>query len=341
VRVLMTEARWARYVAEDLRRAGIAIDGPLKEVGLRRADLQDPEARIAYAAFVGLIERAALLLSEPAYGLKLGAAHEVRDNGLIGFIALNSPTLGDALANVERYVGVTNEGVDAVFERDGAGMALRFRETDPSLRGLRHNSEQAAATIAKGARELTHRRAAPLRVEFMHGRPNAPIDYEGMLGCPVRFQSQWDGVVFSDETLRLPVSGADHKLLRALESACRRIVGRAPRRLDLVHSVREYVVQHLAKGAVPFDAVARHLGMSGKTLERRLGERETSYRALVDGVRFDLAKHYLEDTDLRLQQIAYLLGYSEPAPLVRAFRRWAGCTPRQYRATGPTRRGRR
>ena len=66
-------------------------------------------------------------------------------------------------------------------------------------------------------------------------------------------------------------------------------------------------------------------------LARRLGERGASHRGLVDGVRCDLAKHYLADTDLRLQQVAYLLGYSEPAPLVRAFKRWAGCTPIQYR----------
>ena len=87
-----------------------------------------------------------------------------------------------------------------------------------------------------------------------------------------------------------------------------------------------------AKGAVPLDDVARHLGMSGKTLERRLTRRGTSYRAMVEGIRRDLAEHYLADTDLRLQQIAYLLGYSEPAPLVRAFKRWTGSTPMQYRA---------
>ena len=110
-----------------------------------------------------------MLLADPGYGLKLGASHDVRDNGLIGFLALNSPTLDDALANVERYVAVTNEGIDAVFERDGPWPALRFRETDPSLRGLRHNSEQAAAQIVIGARELTRKKACPLRVEFMHG----------------------------------------------------------------------------------------------------------------------------------------------------------------------------
>jgi len=272
-----------------------------------------------------------VLLGDPGYGLKLGASRDVRDNGLLGFIALNSPTLRDALANIERYVRVTNEGIDAVFEADGPGFGLRFREADASLRGLRHNSEQVAAQIVRGARELTRKRATPVRVEFMHGRPNARIDYEGILGCPIKFRAEWDGVVYAEETLRLPVIGADNKLLRVLEGACRKIVGPEPRKHDLVHSLREYVVQRLAKGATPFDDVARHFHMSSKTLERRLSERGTGYRELLDGIRCDLAKHYLTDTDLRLQQIAYLLGYSEAAPLVRAFKRWTDSTPMQYR----------
>jgi len=173
--------------------------------------------------------------------------------------------------------------------------------------------------------------ATPVRVEFMHGRPNARIDYEGILGCPIKFRAEWDGVVYAEETLRLPVIGADNKLLRVLEGACRKIVGPEPRKHDLVHSLREYVVQRLAKGATPFDDVARHFHMSSKTLERRLSERGTGYRELLDGIRCDLAKHYLTDTDLRLQQIAYLLGYSEAAPLVRAFKRWTDSTPMQYR----------
>jgi AraC-like DNA-binding protein len=331
--MLTIEARWAIRIAGDLRRAGHAVDGVLKEVGLARADLASPEDRILYGAYVHLIERAAPLLGDPGYGLKLGASHGVRDIGLHGFIALNAPTLGDALARIERYVGVTNEGIDAVFEADGQGATLRFRETDPSLRGFRHNSEQAAAQIVRGARELTRRKATALRAEFMHGRPDARIDYEGILGCPVRFRADWHGVVFAEETLRLPVIGADSKLLRVLESAGRKIIGPAPRKHDLVHSVRAYVLQRLAKGAVPLNDVARHLGMSAKTLERRLRERDASYRALVEGIRRELAERYLADTDLRLQQIAYLLAYSEPAPLVRAFKRWTGGTPKQYRAS--------
>ena len=331
MRVQMIEARWATYIADDLRRAGHALDGPLKDVGLSRADLANSETSIPYAAFMALIERAAQLLAEPAYGLKLGAAHDVRDNGLLGFIALNSPTLGDALVNVKRYLGVANEGTLAVLESAGPVSALRFRDADPSLRRLRHNSERVSAQFVKGARELTQAKATPVRVEFIHNRPNERIDYEGILGCPIRFQAEWDAILFSEETLRLPVLGADNRLLATLEAACRRIIGPRPPEHDIVHAVREYVVHRLAKGATPFEDVARYFGMSSKTLERRLGERDTSYRDLVDGVRCDLAKHYLADTNMRLPQIAYLLGYSEPGPLVRAFRRWTAITPMQYR----------
>jgi AraC-like DNA-binding protein len=332
MRVLMIEARWATYVADDLRRAGHALDGPLREVGLSRTDIASPDGRISYAAYMGLIERAALLLGEPGYGLKLGSSRDVRDSGLVGFIALNSPTLGDALANVERYISVTNEGLDVVFESLGSGGGvLRFREADAPMRGLRHHAEQSVALLVKGAHEMTRRRANPVRVEFTHGRPNARIDYRAILGCPVRFQAEWDAVIYSEESLRLPVVGADNKLLQVLEAACRRIVGRRPAKEDLVHAVREYVVARLAKGPPSFDDLARHFNMSSKTLERRLGERNAGYRDLVDDIRCDLAQHYLANTDLRLHQIAFALGYSEPGPLVRAFRRWTDMTPMQYR----------
>lgn len=329
----MIEARWATYIAADLRRAGLALDDVLGEIGLARTDIASPERRISYAAFMQMIERAAQLLAEPGYGLKLGASHDVRDNGLLGFIAANSATLKDALANIERYFHVTNEGTDANLELAGPIGILRFRDADPALRRLRQNSERVSALFVRGAQELTRAQATPVRVEFIHERPNLPIDYERILGCPVQFRCQWDAVLFSEETLRLPVIGADNRLLRTLEEACRRIIGPPPEKHDLVHSVRQYVVEQLAKGVPAFDDVARHFHMSSKTLERRLSERDVGYRELVDEIRSELAKHYLAHTTLRLHQIAYALGFSEPGPLVRAFKRWTGQTPIQYRTS--------
>jgi AraC-like DNA-binding protein len=329
------DARLARRVVNDLRQHGVEADNLLKEVGLRRVDVADPETRIPYAAVIELIEQAANILGDSSYGLRLGAAQEARDGGLLGFLMLNSPTLMDAITNLQRYFQVVGEGEDVEIERGGPNIALRFRETDPSLRGLRHNSEYLGAILVRACRDITRKRISPVRAEFMHGRPNVKVSYAEYLGCPVKFHAKWDAVVYDAETMRQPVAGADSKLLRVLERACRQILGPTPRKRDIVHDVRELVIDKLARGTASFDDVARELNMSSKTLERRLADRNTTFSVLLDDIRSGLAKRYLTDTELRLEQIAYLTGYSESAALVRAFRRWTGTTPMQFRAKHP------
>src|SRR5262249_43532766 len=253
--------------------------------------------------------------------------------GLLGFAMLNSPNLMEALSNLQRYFRVIGDGEDIEMARNGPHLVLRFRETDPELRGLRHNSEYMAAIIVRACRDMTRKRISPARVDFMHARPNATVAYDRYLGCPVKFHTNWDALVFDVRITELPVIGADDRLLRVLERACRHVLGPTPKKRDLVHDVREWVMDRLTKGPVHIDDVALAVSMSVKTLERRLGEKGTTFSALIDDVRSDLAKRYLSETDFRLEQIAYLTGYSEPAALVRAFKRWTGTTPMQYRET--------
>src|SRR5262249_37517948 len=147
---------------------------------------------------------------------------------------------------------------------------------------------------------------------------NQKVGYADILGCPVKFNAEWDSLVYSAETMRLPVIGADNRLLEVLEYACRKILGPTPKKQDLVHDVRELIVDKLAKGTAQFDEVARELNMSGKTLERRLAEGGATFSKLLDDNRCRLAKQYLAETAFRLDQISYLVGYSEPAAFVRA-----------------------
>ena len=251
---------------------------------------------------------------------------------MLGFIMLNSPTLFDALSNLQRYHRVLGDGEDFEIVRTGSHFMLRFRETDKALRGLRHNSEYIAAIIVRACRDMSRKTISPLRAEFMHGRPNGKISYADYLGCSVRFHASWDALVYDAQTMNLPVFGADSALLDVLERACQKILGQAPKKHDIVHDVRGLMIDGLARGTVSLNNIARKANMSGKTLERRLAEKGTSFRVLLEDIRNGLAKHYLGDTDLRLDQIAYLTGYSEPAALVRAFKRWTGTTPMQYRA---------
>ena len=242
-----------------------------------------------------------------------------------------SHTLLDALKNLQRYFLIVGDGEEFEVEQGGPHVKLQFRERDPAVRGQRQNSEYFAAMIVRACRDMTRKRLSPVRVEFMHSRPNTRIDYETQLGCPVRFRADWDALIFEAETMRMETLGSNDKLLKILEMACRKILGPMPKKQDIVHDVRSLIVEGLARGAVHIDTVASRLSLSSKTLERRLGERGESFSALSDAIRQDFAKQYLRETDFRLEQIAYLTGYSEPAALVRAFKRWTGKTPMAFR----------
>src|SRR5262245_13471932 len=324
-------ARMACFIADDLRRRRLAIDGLLKQVGLQKADLDNPENRLPQASVLRLIERAAELTGDASYGLRLGASRNPRDRGLLGFVALNSPTLMDAMTNMQRFYKIAREGGEFEIERKGAQVALRFRVSDPTLRGLRHNSEFLAATIVRGCRDLTCQSIFPIRAEFIHDQPSGSVEYANILGYPVKFGSDWDAVIYAEETTGLPVKGADTKLLELLKATCQGLLGPAPKARDLVREVQQLVIERLPTGSASIDSIAKELSMSSKTLERRLAKRGQSFSALLDRTRFNAVTHYLEETDMRLTQVAYLAGCTEPAALVRAFKRWTGETPSKFR----------
>jgi AraC-like DNA-binding protein len=283
-----------------------------------------------------LIEHAASLAGDPSYGLRLGASREPSEHGLLGFLALNSPTLLDAMTNIQRYYKVVREGSEFKIERSGAEMALRFRVTDLALRGLRQNSDFVIATVVRGCRDLTRQAISPIRAEFIGEEPSAKVEYADILGCPVKFGAEWSALVYSEETTRLPVQGADTKLLQILELTCQKIVGPTPKMHDLIYEVRRLIVERLPRGSANIEAIADELNMSNKTLERRLAERGQSFSALLDETRYNAAKHYLEKSEMRIAQVAYMAGYTEPAALVRAFKRWTGTTPMKFRdSAGP------
>ena len=118
-KVPKVDASMARFVVDDLRRRRLPIDGLLREVGLRGTDLVSAEGRLPYAPVIHLIEGAASLVGDPSYGLHLAASLDARDHGLLGFLALNSPTLMDAVTNLQRYYKVVREG-EFEIEHNGA-----------------------------------------------------------------------------------------------------------------------------------------------------------------------------------------------------------------------------
>ena len=325
------EARVACFVADNLRQRGAPLDELLREVGLQRQHLASPDVRIPYYPTLRLIERAAAVTGDPSYALRLGAAHEARERGLIGFVALNSPTLFDALSNLKRYRKVVAANSDVDLEHLSGMLTLRFRERNPTLRTLRHHDDYLVGSLIRVCRDITRTHVVPVRVEFCHPMPDTDVAYAEILGCPIRFKCDWNAVVFSEASARLAVDAADDMLLRVLQQSCERIIGATSAKPDIMQQVDQLIVDGLPKGTAALEEVASKLGMSSKTLARRLAGRGQTFSALLDEKRRKTATHYLEDSQLRIFQIAYMAGYTDSAALVRAFKRWTGTTPQQFR----------
>src|SRR5207245_6300176 len=124
--------------------------------------------------------------------------------------------------NLQRYSRVVGEGENLEIERNGAHVILRFREADPALRGLRHNSDFIAASVVRGCRDLTRQAISPIRAEFIGEEPSAKVEYADILGCPIRFGAKRDALVYSEDNTSLPDQRTCTHPLRVLE--CTRMI---------------------------------------------------------------------------------------------------------------------
>jgi AraC-like DNA-binding protein len=152
-----------------------------------------------------------------------------------------------------------------------------------------------------------------------------------MFGCPVYANRSWAGLALPRETVQIPLKRRDPVLRGMLERQADTVATGMPEIGGVALEVRHALMARLTKGQIDIDVIARDLGTSSRTLQRRLSAAGLSYQQLLDGVRREIADRYLATTSLSIGEVAYLLGYSEPAAFHRAFKRWHDLTPQGFR----------
>lgn len=326
----LVDAVWARRVADELDRAGLPAAEFLRELGLRRERLAGPDARVPFAAHVALLEAAARALAEPCFGVRLGSAVELAETGLVGYLALSSRDLREALRNLCRYLALQTEGASAELREEAGEARLLFAALDPAGAASRQLADFAAARIVRHLAALTGRRVRPVRLELRH-EPACPA-LARRLGLPVAVDQPHNAVVLDAGALATPVVEADARLLAILRHYGDELLARRPPEADLVAGAERWALENLHTGGLGTAGLARDLGVSARTLRRRLAEHGLTPARLVERLRRELAERYLAEGDFPLGRIAYLLGYGDPATFTRAFRRWTGTTPTRWRA---------
>jgi AraC-like DNA-binding protein len=241
-----------------------------------------------------------------------------------------APTLGEALVEVSLLLPLTSDSLRLVLNVNGPRTTFELVVDQPKLLHPR-SAEHIVSMVGFAVRSRLPRDGEfGLTAHWAHPRPESEVDHERVLGMAVRFDAGWNGLSFATEALRVRRGTAGADLDEWVRRADRR--RRDQQSPGLVVHVRELIAAELgAHRPVTEVAVAGQLGLHPKSLSRRLSARGTSFRQLVEEVRFDRSRRLLE-RGLPVDDVATRVGYSDASAFSRAFKRWTGSTPRAYAA---------
>jgi AraC-like DNA-binding protein len=290
------------------------------------------EVVLPLAALRALLDRAAVVADAPALGLVLAERFPRGGYGVLEYACRSAPTIRAALERIVRYVGLLNELVQmSLDERDGLVVIEQAIPGEPACVG-RHANEFFLAYFLGRSRALSGTPLVPVRAWFAHAAPDDLAPLCQALGTThVRFDAGRNGLALPAGVVDAPLLTADPPLLSLLEAQAERaLAGVAPAgRIAAV--VRQQVAKQLGAGPPALEPIAQALRLTRRTLQRRLADEGVAFQAIVDDVRRERAIEYVRDPRRPLGEIAYLLGYAELSPFLRAFKRWTGRTPSQVR----------
>jgi AraC-like DNA-binding protein len=322
-----------RALAEEVARAGRDPDAFLRAADLDRATLSDPDARLPFARYHRLQELALAWCGDPALGLHIGERAPLHAFHVVGFVCAQCGTLREAIAALARYGPLLFDVDPPTLDEDGGEATLRYRFTYGNGTSDRMGAEFAIAATVQVGRMGLGRVAAPTGVAFEHPAPAYVAEYARVFGAPVRFDAPATAIGFDRALLDAPLLHANPDLHRVLASEAERKLS-ALAVAPLRDRVRAMVLEEDEGGRSQrpsMDAVARRLGLSERSLRRRLRAEGATFAAVVETAIAEAARRRLRDRRATIKAVADELGFSEASAFHRAFKRWTGMTPQQFR----------
>jgi AraC-like DNA-binding protein len=302
--------------------------------GLTVRQIEDSNVRLAVRNQIKFLNSVADALNDDFLGIRLAQELDLRELGLLYYVLASSETLGDALRRVARYSTIQNEGVRISYrERDSISIAFRY--VGVSRLSDRHQIEFFITTLLRVCRHITGRQVSPSSVKLIHRRSDLPTKIKELFGCEVRFGGNADEVVYPKPAKSMPVVNADRYLNNLLAKYCEETLSQRRVRPEAWRLRVENAIAPLLPHGQPETAdIAQRLGVSQRTLARRLASEDVTFFEVLDAFRADLARRYLTEPGLSVSEIAWLLGYRETSAFSRAFKRWTGKSPAQARTEG-------
>ena len=303
-----------------LSSAGISAEPPA---------VADDVTLVSSDVYYALLERCGA--DDPELPLRYGAAIRPEDFGAFGLALKTAHSVRGALERLARYILMVSDTLQYELRpEDTGGVFVLSGRPGDARRGVQLANECAMAAIVSLLRQMADRPLVPTAVSLRHAGPADLTAHEVYFGCPIRFEAPIDGLHLDAGCLAMPGrlgdAGLSAYLLSQLDAMhAQRVEG------ALVHQVRRVITDQLCSGLPSRDDVARTLGMSGRTLHRRLAEHDCSFQVVANQVRREVAESLLARSAVSLAEVAYLTGFSDQSGFQRAFKSWTGQTPNGYR----------
>jgi AraC-like DNA-binding protein len=330
---LWTRGIAAREVLRYLDRHGIDAEPLLSKARLSRGQLFPDPSGISFTAQNRFLELAAIEANDPFLGLHIAAEMDLRDVGILFYLAVSSPTVAEALEGLVRYAGTTSEALRFEISRHKDEAVLTARPVLAFDETHRQLPEFIALGLVRALRRLTNRDFVPRHITFMHTRDSRFLrEIHRILRCPAEFAQITDSWILPQSVMELPITSGDSRLLDILQAHAEDLLSeRRTAANGLQGLVEHQLLSMLPSGRIQTAAIAQQLGMSKRSFTRHLAQEDISFSEILDRLRHRLALRYLEDRRISLQQIAWLLGYSEIGAFNHAFKRWTGTSPGRAR----------
>lgn len=310
---------------------GINKEEALKSANINPSALESPDNRLSAAEVDRIMQGAVGLTNNENIGLCQGELLSKGFSSILGYILMNCGTLGEATEKYRQYEKIVDETSITDLKMEDGFVVLSTTTIDKMLAKNRQFSDFKIAGTLSYIKLLTGEWIVLKEVYFTHRKPKDTSEYQRIFQCPVFFEKSTNALVFDYESLNLPIIEPSKELLSLFEKNAQETLNAFESNETYTKKVTGIILKEM-KGDIPsIHTVAQKLAMSVRNLQIYLKSEGASYIRLVNEIRRDMAVSYLKEKNVSIGEIAYILGFSETSAFHRAFKKWTGITPREFR----------
>lgn len=323
-------ASWVKELYYYAIQQGASGTGIEEKTGLNAREFADPDARIPVKQLVSLWHASVELTGNPALALQLGNDTNPVDAGILYLVCMSAPDLQEMFARLSRYMRLFSESDSLEFIEEPDCIRLVYRIEVPEAFTV-YAIERSIVVALKWFNTFTGLDIEPLKIDFQYRPPDYRDEYDKVLSCPLHFEQACNAITFSKEILKIPAQSYNAYLDELVQKQANDLLQQLLPADSIEKQTQKLILKQLPTGRVNVDVIADKLHMSRRTLARKLRDENTSFQSLLENTRKNLATDYLQQDTLCINDIAFLLGFSESSAFSRAFKRWFEHSPQEYR----------